>query len=162
MTDHTVNLNTDIQLGPLHRIANGVVGHFPMRFSEWSMLVPNFTMGLVLLYQPDMFNTSPSFGHLAALASESTWACIVLTTAIIRLFALGINGTFRTFRYSPHLRMFSAFVSIMFWLFFTLGFLIAALYFGGAWSPMAYAGYLTLELMNFYRSCQDRAKYQSR
>ncbi len=138
------------------RLAQGVTSHFPMRALEWIMLWPAFFMGVVLLLQTDMFALSPSFTQLGRWAGESLWAVVVLSVCMIRLFALFINGTFDAFKFSPHLRMFASVVALFFWAQFCLGFLIAAIYWGGAWSAVpAYSGLAVCELLNIYRAGND-------
>jgi hypothetical protein len=43
----------------------------------------------------------------------------------LRLIALTINGTFRGFAFSPHIRGFGSLVGVVVWLQISLGFLVA-------------------------------------
>lgn len=143
------------------RIADGIYAHFPIRFTEWIMIWPALGMGMALFFQTDMFTTSPSYETVGRWADEGTWSTAVLICAIVRLLALIVNGTFRSFRYSPHLRLLASVVGMLFWSQFTVGFLSAALFGAGAWSGVvAYSTMLIMEFANFYRSQVDclRAK----
>ena len=145
------------------RITRGIAAHFPVRKTEWLMLFPSFAMGAALVLQPAMFETSPSFGTLARWGDQSMWATVVLTCSLFRLFALVINGTFDNFRYSPHLRTVSSLIGLLFWSQFGLGFLVSALFGGGAWSaPVAYSTFALAELLNFYQSGSDIGRAQTR
>lgn len=138
------------------RITRGIAAHFPIRQGEWFMAWPALAMGAALIAQPDMFDTSPSFGTLAKWGSEALWACIVLSYALQRLASLTVNGTFEGFRYSPHLRALASFTGLAFWSQFCLGFLSSAIFGNGAWSaPIAYSTLAIFELANLYRSGSD-------
>lgn len=140
----------------VRRITHGIVGHFPIRISEWTMIYPTIGMGLALKEQPDMFTTSQSFATIQNIASEMTLSVIVLICALIRLIALVVNGTFQGFGISPHLRLFASMVGLVFWSQFALGFLDAALFKGGAWSAViAYSTFVIFEYVNAYRSWSD-------
>ncbi|WP_108661037.1 hypothetical protein [Acuticoccus kandeliae] len=140
----------------VRRISDGVRSHFGIRVSEWVMVYRALGMGLALMLQPDMFSTSPSFEAITRWADESLWSCFAITCAFLRFAALVINGTFERFQYSPHIRAFASLAGVLFWSPFTLGFLQAALFGEGAWSPVvAYSTLLTLEFANVYRSFFD-------
>lgn len=140
----------------LLRISNGITEHFPQRVSEWVMLVPGIGMGMALNYQSNMFSTSYAYTQLAIWLAEAGWAALVLFCTLVRLFALVINGTFRGFPYSPHMRMFAAFISLGFWFQFTLGFLLSAADGTGTWSAVvAYSTFVLLELINLWRASGD-------
>lgn len=140
----------------LLRTWTGIADHLPVRWSEWIMALPALGMAAALSYQPDMFSMSPSFARMEAWADESTWAMTVLLCGTARLLALAVNGTFLTFRYSPHLRAAASLVGGLFWSQFCLGILSAALGGQGAWSGVvAYGTLAVIELVNTYRSCVD-------
>lgn len=138
------------------RVARGITEHFPMRVTEWLMLFPAFAMGLALLMQTDMFQTSPSFLTLAQWADQPVWAFAVLLCAGARIMSLTINGTFSGFRFSPHMRAGASLIGVAFWSQYALGFLVSALYGGGSWSaPIMYSTAVLFELVNTYRSWAD-------
>ncbi|WP_136652431.1 hypothetical protein [Paracoccus aeridis] len=140
----------------IRRITDGIYAHLPIRVTEWGMAWPAFTMGLALNYQSDMFQTSPSFERLAAIASEGTWAILVLACCLLRIVALTVNGTFTGFGYSPHMRLAASLVGLFFWSRYCLGFLDAAIASGGSWSaPAIYSTAVLFEMINAYRSWLD-------
>ena len=113
-------------------------------------------MGLVLRYQPDLFEVSPSFSRLAEIATQHTWSMIVLLCCALRVIGLTVNGTFAGFGYSPHLRLVSSLACLFFWSRYALGFLQAALEYGGSWSaPIAYSTFVLFEIINSYRAWVD-------
>lgn len=140
----------------IRRITHGMIDHFPQRVTEWGMAWPALGMGIALRMQPGMFQTSPSFSRLALVATQQTWALIVLLCCLARVIALVINGNFRTFPYTPHIRLAASLACLFFWSRYCLGFLDAALGHGGAWSGViAYSTFVILELVNCYRSWLD-------
>ena len=145
------------------RITRGIAAHFPVRLTEWAMLWPSLLMGLALVMQPTMFETSPSFVTLARWGDEIPWAVVVLSCSALRMTALTVNGTFESFRYSPHLRCVASIAGLAFWSQFCLGFLISAIFGDGAWSaPVAYSTLALLELANLYRSGSDIGRASKR
>lgn len=141
------------------RVTRGVREHFSIRVSEWAMVHPTFWMGIALMLQPDMFSTSPSFASLARWADEGVWSSLAIGCAFVRVVALVVNGTFRSFTLAPHLRAAASLVGIAFWSQFTLGFAVAAAQGGGAWSAVvAYSTMLLLEFVNLHRSFADTGK----
>lgn len=143
-------------MASVREVTDGVVRHFPQRASEWLMVWPCFWMGVALNVQRDMFGTSPSFEYLGRWLEETEWAFFVLMCALIRLTALTINGTFDSFRHSPHIRIVAAFASCFFWFQFTLGFIAAAYSGGGSLSAVvAYSTFVLAEVLNVYRAARD-------
>lgn len=140
----------------LGKVYEGIADHFPMRRSEWIMLLPSFGMAGAFHLQPGMFDTSPSFAAIASWSDESTWATIVLACAVVRLAALTVNGTFHQFRFSPHLRLAAALTGLLFWSQWTLGFLTSYLSSNGSLSAVfAYGTFCAFELSNVYISAAD-------
>ena len=140
----------------IQQIRTGIRAHWHIRLSEWIMVYPAALMGAALLLQPAMFSTSPSFDTVAGWGPQARWSVFVLACAVVRLVALVVNGTFESFRYSPHLRLLASVAGIAFWSQFTLGFITSAWFDGGAWSgPIAYSTLCLCELANFYRSWKD-------
>lgn len=138
------------------RVWRGVADHFPIRATEWIMMLPTFGMAAAFRVAPDMFSVSPSFQRLAVWADEATWGTIVLACGVARFAALIINGTFAGFRLSPHIRFCASLAGIAFWSQFTLCFILAYLSGKGAPSAIvAYGTFCLMELWNLYRSGSD-------
>lgn len=138
------------------RMATGMRSHFHIRATEWVMLFPSIALGIVLLYQDTMFETSPSFNVIAAWGDEKWWSLLVLLCALLRTAALVVNGTFRGFGISPHMRLVASFAGVAFWSQFGLGFAVAALTGNGSMSgPVAYTTFCLMEVLNITRSWSD-------
>lgn len=144
----------------LRAVYQGVADHFPFRWSEWVMLWPSFGMWIVLQVDPNMFSTSPSFRALATWGDEGQWAIVLAACGICRLAALTINGTFRGFAYSPHIRAAASIIGALVWSQVSLGFLLA--YFGGGalsgaiiWSTL-----VLVEIVNIHRSWADISRHR--
>lgn len=147
----------------LRRVTDGIINHFPIRKSEWGMGFAAFGMAMVFRFQPDIFEASKSFGMLARMADETTWGLLAITIAIARLAALGVNGTFQGFGYSPHLRLIASVLGLMFWAQFAIGIVIAAVYYDGAWSGVvAYGTFCFFECCNLFQSAFDRDQARTR
>lgn len=141
------------------RVATGIRSHLHARASEWLMIYPAVGIGAVLIYQPDLFETSPSFAQVASWLTQPQWSLAVLLCALTRLIALTVNGTFEGFPFSPHMRLAASMVGVLFWSQFCLGLMSAAMYNGGAWSgPVAYSTLCLAELLNIYRTWSDIAR----
>ncbi|WP_024585987.1 hypothetical protein [Aliihoeflea sp. 2WW] len=141
------------------RVYRGVADHFPIRMSEWVMLWPALGLWIGLQLSPDMFETSNSFAYLAHWADERTWAAIIGLCGLMRLSALTINGTFKGFAFSPHIRAAASIVGAAIWSQVSLGFLMAWMNVGGAPSgAVAWSTMVLLEIMNTYRSWSDVGK----
>ena len=137
-------------------VYRGIADHFPIRRSEWIMLLPAFGMWAAFSVTPDVFDKSSSFARMAAWADESIWAIILLAVGVLRLAALTVNGTFHQFRFSPHLRALASLVGLVFWSQWTLAIIDAFLREGG--SPtgiVAYGTFCALELANLSTSATD-------
>lgn len=140
----------------LRRVAQGIHQHWQIRATEWVMVYPAFLLSCSLVYQQNMFEVFPAFAVLAGWATQPQWAIWLLLSAAIRLGALVINGTFKGFRYSPHLRVVASYAGAGFWGMFCLGFLIAAYHDLAPWSaPVAYSTLVLMEFLNIYRSWTD-------
>ena len=151
------------ELGPmkttLKRVGAGVCQHFPIRVTEWAMVPPSIAIGAVLLYQPHLFEISPSFSALARWAEQGVWGCVVLICAMMRLASLIINGTFQSFRLSPVFRLVASLFGALFWMFYHVGVTVAALFYGGAWTASAIVLLpVIIELVNVTRSAHDATR----
>lgn len=143
----------------LRRVYDGVADHFKIRASEWIMLWPAFGLWAALQFSPDMFDTSPSFSVLASWGEESTWSFVVVAAGLARLGALTVNGTFRGFTFSPHIRAAASVIGAGVWSQVSLGFAAAAIVSGGAPSgAIAWSTLVWLEVINTHRSLADVSK----
>lgn len=138
------------------RIAGGIREHFGVRFPEWIMTVPLAGWAAVLLFDPATFGSGRSFAVIARYGDEATWGNLCLFAAFLRLAALVVNGTFRAFRFAPHLRAAASVVAALFWGHITLGVLVAALTYGSAATGViAYGTFVLVELWNLFRARAD-------
>ncbi len=143
------------------RLAAGIKEHFRLRFTEWLGCAVLFGWSLGLATQPDTFSLSPSFEILASYGSPLHWAIICQVAAVVRLIALGVNGTFRTvFPYAPHLRAAASLFAVIFWGQVTVGVLVAFFGGGAVTGIIAYAGYTVLELWNFFHATAEAVEKQ--
>ncbi|WP_210291621.1 hypothetical protein [Aureimonas pseudogalii] len=141
------------------RVYRGVADHFPIRVSEWVMVWPAVGLWFGLQLDPTMFGKSPSFAFIAAWGDEGTWSAVIGLCAVLRLAALTINGTFEGFAFSPHIRAFASLVGVGIWSQVSLGFLMAFLTAGGAFSGfIGWSTMVVLELWNVFRSWSDVGK----
>jgi hypothetical protein len=116
-----VKIFQDVVAFPLVR---GITGHFALRVQDWVLAAMLFNFGMVLSGPSNMF-ANPVFAGLARIADEHVWAIFCLVVASIRLAALGVNGTYPRFRWSPHIRATAALLSIFCWFNICLGFWLA-------------------------------------
>lgn len=137
------------------RVASGISEHFPQRVSEWIMTAAILGWASVLGADPTTFETSPSFSVLAAYGTETNWSLVCLAVGMARLVALVINGTFRQFQYSPHLRGAASFIACVFWGQISLGVCLAWLSGGSGTGVIAYSTFMALEMWNLFRAWAD-------
>lgn len=140
------------------RLANGVWAHAGVRFTEWLGAVPLMGFGLAMYFQPDTLLTTPSFAVMLSWAGAAIWAMSTLFVANCRLIALFINGTFRSFPYSPLIRFIASCFASFFWSLVFAGVYIAWSENGGSpTAPIAYGTLMILEFRNAYVSRVDMA-----
>lgn len=135
---------------------SGIKDHWPLRVSEWIMVLPAFGVGLALRVQDSMFSLGPSFVVVASWGEEITWSNLLLGSAVMRLMALAVNGSFSAFRYTPHIRAAASVFGAAVWSQFCLGLVLHTLN-GGVpliW-PIMLGTLITFELANIYRSFVD-------
>ncbi len=137
------------------RIATGIREHFPARVSEWIMTAAILAWSAVLSSDPCTFATSQSFRVLVGYADEATWSTNCLLVGLVRLTALIINGTFKQFGYSPHLRGTASIIARVFWGQIALGVLIAWWLGGSGTGVVAYSTFMVIELWNLFRAWAD-------
>jgi hypothetical protein len=139
------------------RVGRGIAEHFPIRVSEWIMLVPLLGWANTLTVDQATFDKSTSFLEMARWADEMTWGWVCFLAAFLRLAALVVNGTFKaSFPYSPHLRGFASLVICIFGGQITFGILISVANNGGVFTGFwAYLGFMLLEMWNLLRAWFD-------
>lgn len=153
MTDPASGLNLIV------RLYRGIADHFAIRWTEWSMLWPTFGLWITLNSYPDLFSRSASFTTMAEWFDERTWALVFGLSMVCRMAALAINGTFKGFEFSPHIRAAASLIGVLIWSQVSLGFLLSYMNDGGL--PTAVVIYtlpVILELMNTWRSFNDVGK----
>lgn len=94
------------------------ITHFKVRALEWVIAIIMLNWAVVLAQPTDTFANQKSLWMLANTFSEQTWVYICAAIAGVRLMALYRNGAWTP---SPALRMFTAFLSSIFWLYISLG-----------------------------------------
>lgn len=148
----------------LRRVYHGVTEHFPLRVAEWVMLWPAIGVWLALYFFPKMFSTSPEFATLASWADEGTWSVVIGLCGACRLGALTVNGTFRTFSFSPHFRAAASAIGAIIWFQYSLGFFMAFASSDGAlpgalMGSIGWATMVVIEVFNTHRSWSDIGKH---
>lgn len=107
-------------------ITRGVTKHLRYRFAEWVFSAILGAFGYRLLAPGSTFASSPSYDYMAAWMPEQDWGYAIAVVAVLRLAALGLNGTFRWFRpYSPAVRCATAWFSSVVWFCLFVGFYIS-------------------------------------
>ncbi|WP_192246021.1 hypothetical protein [Mesorhizobium silamurunense] len=137
------------------RIARGISQHFQVRVTEWIMTAALFGWSLVLSLSADTFDSSRSFSVIAQYGDEGIWANLCLLAGLVRLASLVVNGTFREFRYAPHLRACASLVSCVFWGQIALGVFVASFNGGNATDVINYMTFMGIEVWNFFRAWTD-------
>lgn len=121
---------------------------FP-RLSEWIAAFVLTALGWMLLVNDDLMASTTARGYalMLAIASQHTWAVMMILFGLSRLTVLAINGAWRR---SPLARGFAAFLACFFWTQITLSF---APTFGFAF--IMACGFLGMDLINTFRSMRD-------
>ncbi len=136
----------------LKRLWSGIANHFRLRATEWFGCAVLLQLGKTLYFPPPAFPHSESWDVMAAMMSEESWGLIFLAIGALRLAALTVNGTFKGFRFSPHIRCATAFLAAGLWLQVVLSMLEAA---PNGTGYVVYRLILLLELYNVWRSAAD-------
>jgi len=106
------------------RFYHGVVDHLRLRTISWVMSLNMTGFGLVLLANPEAMSLpgrTVLYADLLRVASEHSWGVICVAIGVFRLLALGINGTFPSFPWSPYMRALGSFLSCLIWFTIELG-----------------------------------------
>lgn len=105
------------------RVARGVKNHFVGRNPEWLLAILCFGLGFRLLGAENTFDSSPSFAVMKSIASENHWGVGMVIIGGLRLIALTVNGTFKTFaRFSPFVRTVMSMLTAFVWFAIGVGF----------------------------------------
>lgn len=137
------------------RVARGIRQHWHIRATEWVMIYPAFFLSFILLFQENMFQFQ-GYAVVRTWANQPQWAMALLLCVSVRLAALVVNGTFVSFRYSPHMRAAASWCGLLFWGIYCLGFLQAAWIGVASWAaPLAFSTFVLMEYLNIYRSLSD-------
>lgn len=86
--------------------------HFRIRRSEWLLACCMVALGLAYLLSPGMFE-SPYFSTMASIMPQKAWGTVVLSTGIMRLVMLWINGSWHV---SPYFRAAGCILAGFLWL----------------------------------------------
>ena len=108
-------------IAPAVRVMRGATHNFAIRVSDWLLALMLATFGVILLTNPVTFESTPSFVLLQNMAPAASWGTVCMVVGLMRLFALGVNGTFPIFRWSPHIRFTMALLSCFVWFQLALG-----------------------------------------
>ena len=121
----------------------------PLRAAEWIMSFTMITWGLIVLTNPGIFSTAPSFRGMEHIMPQNTWGILALLFGTIGSCALAINGFWVA---TPFIRAVCAFIRCFFWFQITLG-----LFAGGvATTGLAiYPWLFAMDMWNIYRAMSD-------
>lgn len=148
----------------IRTLAHDVIAHAGARFTEWVGMAVLIGLGMAFFFQNGIFEISASFAVMASWAGQDIWANVLLFSGAVRMFALIVNGTFQTFRYSPLLRFLASWVAVMSMGAIALGMYSAWASNGGSptgWIMYGAAG-VGLELRNIYVSRLDMGLVKGR
>ena len=106
-------------------VFHGIASHFYKRVASWIMAIMIMNIGIVLLIHGNMFDTNLSYTFMGRIAEEHTWAYGCLGVGLLRLTGLVVNGGFKNFRWSAHMRSIGSGLSCLIWLQIAIGFMVA-------------------------------------
>lgn len=130
----------------VYRVVNGCTHNFSLRVADWTLSSMLLVFGAILLGPEDTFKTGSAYAYLAKIAAENVWGWACVSIAVLRLFALLVNGTFQGFRWSPHVRFGCALATCFIWFQISLGMGLAAV------RPTGLAVYPFLFLLDLYNT----------
>jgi hypothetical protein len=134
------------------RVLRGATCRFGLRKQDWFLASMLATFGVVLLVDDGRLNTVAAWDHLWKIASPRVWGWMSLIIGTIRLCALLVNGTFQSFRWSPHIRLIAAALTCFMWFNLVLGIMLAGVMTTAA---AIYPHLLVFELYNVYAAAQE-------
>lgn len=106
------------------QLVRGAAHNFAIRVSDWFAASVMLSFGMLLLTCDVRLGHDRTFALLWQYAPPWVWGCICLLIGVGRIAALVVNGTFPSFRWSPHIRMAMAAFSVFVWFQITLGLLV--------------------------------------
>lgn len=122
---------------------------FPDRAIEWLLGFILLSWGIIVLWHPDMFSSSPVYnGWRHITQDQQMWGLVASTTGAARLAALYINGAHRR---TPTVRVLTSFLSMFVWFWVVVGMLIVDINTGLAVYPWLMVG----EAFSVYRASGD-------
>lgn len=139
----------------LTNIAKGITTHFPARASEWLLAGMLTAWGYILLRPDDLFGAERAYAQMKIIAPESIWGSVAVAIGVLRILALGVNGTFlHTWygRFSPHVRSAMACLSCGVWTNISLGIYLTGVITTGI---AIYPGLALLDAWNMVRASGD-------
>lgn len=134
------------------RLWRGVFHHFIHRLGEWLGTAFLLQFGWLLYFPPPVFSPTNGFAVLAQWGSEERWGLACLGVGTAHLLALAVNGTFRRFRWSPHIRAACSLVAFFLW-----GQIVLGIWLSGT-APTGVGTYriiCCLEILNFLLAMRD-------
>lgn len=130
-------------------VLRNIATHFPARSSEWIMGVGLTCWGASLLTAQVIFASNPNFAGMAALGQEETWGAVAVAAGLMRLLALFVNGTYQSFRHSPHMRAATGGVACFVWCSIWIALMASPT------ARIAYGMLLAIEINNVWRAGAD-------
>jgi hypothetical protein len=103
------------------RLVRGAAHNFAIRVSDWFAASVMLSFGMLLMLCGVTLGHDRTFGLLWQYAPPWVWGYVCLLIGVGRIAALVVNGTFPSFRWSPHIRMAMAAFSVFVWFQITLG-----------------------------------------
>lgn len=140
------------------KFIRGITDHLRLRYPSWIMSTILLGVGLVLLNNPNIFtNDTKAYQYVFAdrTFDQRTWGvlCVVLSTA--RLAALVVNGTFKVFPWSNHIRGLGAALSCFIWLQIAFGVWVEGMRDGWNTATPIYFGLLVFDMANAFSAVED-------
>jgi len=130
----------------LHRLFAGSMHNFSVRVSDWFLGGMLLAYGSVILFFPATFAESRVISVLVRIAPVYMIGYVCFAIGGMRALALTVNGSFPSFRWSPHVRLLMCLLSCFVWFQFVLG----AMFSGP--SSMAIVIYPFLFLFDIYNT----------
>lgn len=108
-----------IKPGAIRVILHNASSHFELRASSWFMAWITLGVGITMAINPTMLtgsiNAAIYFRHMTDLASQDVWRALFLLVGTSRAIALTINGSFPSFKWTPHIRFSMSALSVLLW-----------------------------------------------
>lgn len=131
----------------------GIADHFVLRASSWIMSLVLFGVGIVFYQNPGTFVDPPkAYQYVFAykVFNQETWGTLCIYVGVARLFALCVNGTYKSIPYTNHVRAIGSFLSCFLWLQIALGVWSEGLAKGANTAMPIYLGLIAFDALNTY------------